>query len=252
MVRRPLQGGGLEDQVSRRAGVGDGDRVRRAGDLDRAASVGALGHVVLELLGDVAVLLAEDEPGGNVLPQRALAGRLDERLLRDRPLRGGHPRGLRRRHVGAELLVEALLDDRQVGRAVAARDGLQRVAERAAGEDRRQLEAALAGQRGERGDVDEPDDLAGVGVDVRHDGAAVRVGDEDDRALDRADHVTDGSGVGGEAAQRIGDGGHGIPRVEQRIDDLIPARGLGEGAVDEDDGGAHRRSFRGRQSVCRA
>ena len=42
-------------------------------------------------------------------------------------------------------------------------DRLQRVAERAAGEHARQREGALAGLRREGGDVDEPDDVAGVG-----------------------------------------------------------------------------------------
>ena len=62
------------------------------------------------------------------------------------------------------------------------------------------------GVRREAVDVDEPGDLAGVGVDVGDHGAAVGVGDEHDRPVDRADEVADGCGVGGEAAQRVGGG----------------------------------------------
>ena len=102
--------------------MGDGDGVRCAGDLDRAVGAGALGHVVLDRLGDVAVLLAEDEPRRQLLHSgRSPDGSTSASWVTGRCV-GGHPRRLRRRDVRAELLVEALLDDRQVGRAVAARD----------------------------------------------------------------------------------------------------------------------------------
>jgi hypothetical protein len=206
---------------------------------------GALGHVVLEGGGDVAVVLADHEPGGHVAPEGPLAGRFGERLLRDRPLRGGHPRGLRGGHVGAELLVEALGGDVQVGGAVAARDGPECVAECAAREHARQREGALAGFGREAAGVDEPDDFAGVGRDARDHRAAVGVGGENDGPVDRTDDVGDGGGVRGEAAQRVGGGDHRVSGVEQRVDDAIPARGLGEGAVDENDRGWHGgRSFR--------
>ena len=42
-----------------------------------------------------------------------------------------------------------------------------------------------------------------------------------------------------DAAQRVGDRDDGVARVEQRVDDAVPARRLGEGAVDEHDRGAH-------------
>ena len=58
--------------------------------------------------------------------------------------------------------------------------------------------------RSEGRDVDEAGDLAGVGVDVRDHHAAVGVADEEHRALDDADDVADGGGVGGDAAQRVG------------------------------------------------
>ena len=106
-------------------------RVRRARDLDRPVRAGALGHVVLELLRDVAVLLAEDEPRRQLLPQRPRAGRLDERLLGDRPLRDGHPRGRSAGTSAQNCAWKRSCTIRSVG-AVAARHGLQRVAERAA------------------------------------------------------------------------------------------------------------------------
>jgi hypothetical protein len=68
------------------------------------------------------------------------------------------------------------------------------------GKHAREPEAVLTGLRGESVDVDQPRDLAGVGADVRDHGAPVGVGDEHDRPLDRANQVTDGSGVGGETA----------------------------------------------------
>src|SRR3954452_244085 len=105
--------------------MGHADRVRRARDLERPVGAGALGHEVLDGLGDVAVVLAEDKPRRLLLPQRVIAGGLDERLLGGRPLRGTHPPRARRWDIRGELLVEALLNDRQVVRAVAARYGLQ-------------------------------------------------------------------------------------------------------------------------------
>src|SRR5690242_15638920 len=53
---------GFEDHLGRGLGVRDGGRVRRAGNLQHAARVGALGHEALEGRGDVAVLLADYEP----------------------------------------------------------------------------------------------------------------------------------------------------------------------------------------------
>ena len=167
-------------------------------------------------------------------------GRCEERLLRRRPLRRRHPRCLRRRHVGAEQVVEAVLDDVQVGRAVAARNRLQRVlAEHAAGEQPGQREAALTGIGCEAVHVDEPGDLAGVCRHVRDHRSAVGVGDEHDRPFDRADEVADARGVGGQVSQRVGRGDHGVPGARQRVDDAVPARRFGERAVDENDCGFH-------------
>jgi hypothetical protein len=103
----------------------------------------------------------------------------------------------------------------------------------------------LTGLRGEAVDVHEPHDLAGVGVDVGDHHAAVGVGGEHDRAVDRADQIAERRGVGGEAAKRVCRRDHRVTRVEQRIDDGVPARGLGEGAVDENDGGLHEKLLSG-------
>jgi hypothetical protein len=147
--------------------------------------------------------------------------------------------------VGAELVVEELARDVQVGRAVAPLHRPQRVAERAAGVALREYVGAFAGVRSERGDVHERSDLAGVGVDVRDHGAAVGVADEHDRAVDAADQVGDRLGVGGEAAERVGGGDDVVAGILEMADDAVPARRLGKSAVDEDDRGRHEgRSFR--------
>ena len=97
----------------------------------------------------------------------------------------------------------------------------------------------LARLGGESVGIDEPDDLAGVGGDVRDHHAAVGVRGEHDGPIDRADDVGDGRGVSGEAAQRVGCGDHRMSGVAQRIDDAVPARRVGERAVDENDGVGH-------------
>jgi hypothetical protein len=136
--------------------------------------------------------------------------------------------------------VERARGDVEVGRSVAAGDRLhRRLAERAAREHARELEAVLAGIRSEAVDVDEPGDLTGVGRDVRDHRPAVRVSDEHDRTVDRADEVADRFCVGGEATQRIGGGDHVLPGAVQRVHHAIPARRLGERAVDENDRGRH-------------
>ena len=52
---------GLHDLVDDGPGVRDRDRVRRAGDLERALCVGALRHVLLKGGGDDVVVLADQE-----------------------------------------------------------------------------------------------------------------------------------------------------------------------------------------------
>jgi hypothetical protein len=62
------------------------------------------------------------------------------------------------------------------------------------------------------------------------------VPDQQHRPVDGADEVADGSGVARDAAQRIRGGDHTVAVGHERIDHAIPARGLGERAVDENDG----------------
>jgi hypothetical protein len=100
-------------------------------------------------------------------------------------------------------------------------------------------EGALAGVRREAVDVDESGDLARIGRDVRDHGAAVGVGAEEDWPVDRPDDVADGLGIAREASQRVGGGDHVVAGALEGLDDLVPARGLGEGAVDENDRGGH-------------
>jgi hypothetical protein len=94
----------------------------------------------------------------------------------------------------------------------------------------------LALLRGEGGDEDEPDDVRGVGGSVRDDRTSVRVADHKHRPgnlVEEAGHV---GGVDGDAAQRIRGRRHLEPGGLQALDDAVPARGVGEGAVDENDG----------------
>ena len=85
------------------AGCATDDRVRRTGDLDRAVRAGALGHVVLELGGDVAVLLAEDEPRRDSFHSGLADGSCSASSVTGRCVTAIRRR-LRRRHVGAELV----------------------------------------------------------------------------------------------------------------------------------------------------
>jgi hypothetical protein len=62
LVRWPRAGPRLQDQLSRGLGLRDGDRMRGARDLERAARASALGQEALEDRGDVAVLLRDQEP----------------------------------------------------------------------------------------------------------------------------------------------------------------------------------------------
>ena len=182
---------------------------------------------------------------GSSLPQRPLARGLDEPFLRAGALGYRHPRRLRSGHIGAEHVVEAVLmmnrsvvpSLRGTGRSVASPSMLPGNLPASA----KQLSPSL---RGEGVGVDEPDDVAGVRRNVGDHRASVGVCGEHDGPVDRADDVADGGGVRGNSAQRVGRGDHRVSGVEQHIDDGVPARGLGEGAVDENDGGGHGRSFR--------
>jgi hypothetical protein len=68
------------------------------------------------------------------------------------------------------------------------------------------------------------------------DRAAVGVADGEDRPGDLLDEAGDVSGVVGDAAQRVRRRGHLDPGRPEALDDAIPARRVGEGTVDENDG----------------
>src|SRR4051812_44128451 len=70
--RGDRHGRGLEDQVAGRLGSGDGDRMRGVRELERAVRVGTLGHVALNGGGDVLVPPPDEEPGGQLLPERVV------------------------------------------------------------------------------------------------------------------------------------------------------------------------------------
>ena len=81
--------------------------------------------------------------------------------------------------------MEAVRSDVKVGRSVAPRHRPRRLlAEHAAREHARELEAVLTGLRGESAGVDEPDDFAGVARDVGDHRSAVGVRGEQDGPLD--------------------------------------------------------------------
>jgi hypothetical protein len=84
----------FEDQVGRSAAAWD------APGISTVRCAGALGHVVLELRRDDAVLLADQEPGRQLAPQRPLARLFGEcllRRLRPAPAAGTGRRGSTRR-----------------------------------------------------------------------------------------------------------------------------------------------------------
>ncbi|HEX5500022.1 MAG TPA: hypothetical protein VFX03_12380 [Thermomicrobiales bacterium] len=88
----------------------------------------------------------------------------------------------------------------------------------------------------ERGDENQADDVARVRGCIADDRAAVRMTDGQDRAgnlIDAAGHIR---GVVGDAAQWIGRRDYIDAGSLQALDDAVPTRAIGEGAVDEDDG----------------
>ena len=88
-------------------------------------------------------------------------------------MRRRHHGGLRRGHVGGELLVEGLMLDGELDAAAGDRVGEEGVGEGAAGEHRRQLERRLAVVGGKPGHVDEADHRGVVRGGLRDDDAAV-------------------------------------------------------------------------------
>jgi hypothetical protein len=137
------------------------------------------------------------------------------------------------------VLVVGVLVDVDVGRAVRQRNLVEVLAEGGAGELAGQVGDVLALVRGEARDVDESLDIAVAARGVGDDRAAVGVPGENDRALDAVEQVRDRGGVAGEGAQRVPRGDDAVTGGVEPSDDAVPAGGLGEGAVDEDDGGLH-------------
>ena len=88
----------------------------------------------------------------------------------------------------------------------------------------------------EGGDVDQRLDVRVAGRGVGDHDAAVGVADEHDRAADRRQEAPEVGRVGGDAAQRVGGRDDLVAAVLELVDDAVPAGGVGEGAVDEDDG----------------
>jgi hypothetical protein len=101
----------------------------------------------------------------------------------------------------------------------------------------------VAGVGSEGGDEDERLDVGVAGGGIRDHRPAVGVADEDDRAGDRRQHARQVGGVARDAAQRVGQGDHRVTLVLQPLGDRSPARGVGPGAVDEDDGRFRRGAF---------
>jgi hypothetical protein len=54
---------------------------------------------------------------------------------------------------------------------------------------------------------------------------------EHDGTADRLDELAKAGRVAGERAQRVGERDHPVPVTGDLRDDIVPARGLGEGAV---------------------
>ena len=161
--------------------------------------------------------------------------------LGDRPLRGGHHRRLLGGQVRRERIVEFRRIDRElhgrlaaVCRRIVERD--QRAVQDAVLRARLDIAQNLAFFGGEGGDVDEADDVLRLFRGVRDHGAAVGVADGDDRTRCLLQHAGDVGGVDRDAAQRI------RRRLDlhalrlQSLDHAVPARGVGEGAMHEDDG----------------
>jgi hypothetical protein len=65
------------------------------------------------------------------------------------------------------------------------------------------------------------------------------VAGQHDGPPDAVEQVRDGGGVRAEAAERVGRGDDAVTGGVKPPDDAVPTRGLGEGAVDEDDGRLH-------------
>ena len=103
---------------------------------------------------------------------------------------------------------------------------------------------------GEAGDVDEPQDIAGVSIDIGDDRTTVGVPGEHHGPVDAADQVGERGGIGSDAAQRIRPGDDAVSFGYQRRGDAVPARRAGVGAMDEDDCGLHATLLGGVVGPC--
>src|SRR5207302_5349496 len=80
-------------------------------------------------------------------------------------------------------------------------------------------------------------DVACVAARLADDGAGVGVAGQDYRAAERRDEAGEVRGVDSDAAQQVRRRHHVEPGRLELGDDAVPARGVDEGAVDQDDGG---------------
>ena len=196
-----------------------------------------LGHEPMQRDRDVQVPVAEHEPRRDLPPRRCVGGQASRQGgLGDRALRGPHDGGLRRGHVGGELLVERVLPDGELVPAGRDRVGGEGLGEGAAGEHRRELERRFPVVGREPGDVHETDHGVVAGRGLGDHDATVGVADEHDRRAEPADHVAHVGGVTRDAAQGVGRRHDREAAGLQLFDDRAPAGGLRERAVDEDDG----------------
>src|SRR5207247_8303942 len=165
-----------------------------------------------------------------------------ERRGRDRALRDRHERGVGVRNVGAEDVVEPRGVDRRLYAAVGQ---LRRTHERAHRERREAaLEVvdrlALVGR--DAGDVHEPGALLPAAGDRDH-GAAVRMADEDDGAVDLVDDRRGVGSVVGEPAQRVRRRENGVTVTDEPVVHRPPAGRVSERAVNENDGRTRHNEF---------
>ena len=200
----------------------------------------ALGHDLVRPGRDVVVELTEDEPARHRPPQRAVAARLEQRRLGDGSLGDRHAARLSRGQIGGELVVVPVLRRcrcRCRRRASGTRSSVSPSVDPGASADA--SPALSPGSQGEPGDVDERRRCRRRpgSTSVMH-RAAVGVADQHDRAVDAPDEVAQRGGIGRDAAQRVGARDDAVPVGGQRLDHAVPARRVGERAVDEDDRGA--------------
>lgn len=111
------------------------------------------------------------------------------------------------------------------------------------------LSEGLALVERERGDVDEPDRIRGAGARDGDHSAAVGVADEQHRPVDLVDEAGEVVGVVGQTAERIRRCEHRHVGGLQVLDDGHPEGGVGEAAVDEDDGGGVRVAVHDREAM---